>query len=86
MCSYSHSTGMKTDLIISAERGESEKLQRLLDTGSYDAKEGDAYKVCRKSGRERERERERKGREREKMCDVDLLFLLSHSHIVDFVG
>jgi hypothetical protein len=35
---------------------------------------------------ERERERERKGREREKLCDVELLFLLSHSHIVDFVG
>ena len=47
--------GKKTKLHEAAERGESEELQQLLDTGTYDVNEGDegfSY-VCE----ERERER-----------------------------
>jgi hypothetical protein len=59
--------GMKTKLYEAAERGESEELQRLLDTGAYDVNEGDEdwLNVCE----EREGERER---------SVDRLFLPSH--------
>ncbi len=57
--------GKETKLHEAAERGESEELQRLLDTGAYDVNEEDVSKVCE----ERERERER---------GVDLLFLSSH--------
>ncbi len=46
---------VKTKLHEAAERGESEELQRLLETGAYDVNEGDVFKVCE----ERERERER---------------------------
>ncbi len=68
MCSYSNSMGTKTDLIIAAERGESEKLQRLLDTGSYDANEGDMHIkfVERVEGKERGKEKEKA--ERGKNC------------------
>jgi hypothetical protein len=66
--------GKKTKLHWAAERGESEELQRLLDTGAYDVNEGDEDMVCE----ERERERER-GR------GVDLLFLPSHLQTVDCV-
>ncbi len=55
-----------------AESGESEELQRLLDSRAYDVNEGDEDKVCE----ERERERER---------GVDLLFLPSHLHTMDCV-
>jgi hypothetical protein len=47
--------GMKTKLHEAAERGESEELQRLLDSRAYDVNEGDYTEVCE----ERERERER---------------------------
>jgi hypothetical protein len=63
---------MRTKLHEAAERGESEELQRLLDTGAYDVNEGDGRRVCE----ERERERER---------GVDILFLPSHLHTVDCV-
>jgi hypothetical protein len=46
---------MKTKLHEAAERGESEELQRLLDTGAYDVNEKDQGNVCA----EREREIER---------------------------
>jgi hypothetical protein len=46
--------GMKTKLHEAAERGESEELQRLLDSRAYDVNEGDEDKVCE----EREREKE----------------------------
>jgi hypothetical protein len=64
--------GKRTKLHEAAERGESEELQRLLDTGGYDVNEGDEglNYVCK------ERERER---------GVDLLFLPSHLHPVDCV-
>jgi hypothetical protein len=47
--------GKKTKLHEAAERGESEELQRLLDTGAYAVNGGyeGFYNVC-----ERERERE----------------------------
>ncbi len=47
--------GKKTKLHEAAERGESDELQRLLDSGSYDVNEG-AYNVCEERERERERE------------------------------
>jgi hypothetical protein len=47
--------GKKIKLHEAAERGESEELQRLLDTGAYDVNEG-FFKVCEGSERERERE------------------------------
>ncbi len=50
-----------TKLHEAAKRGESEELQRLLDTGAYDVNEGNEDKVCEERGRER---------------GVDLLFLL----------
>ncbi len=64
--------GKKAKLHEAAERGESEELQRLLDTGAYDVNEGEGgyFNVCE----EREGERE-----------VDLLFLPSHLHTVDSV-
>ncbi len=62
--------GKKTKLHEAAERGESEELQRLLDSGAYDVNEGDWEEVCE------ERERERR---------VDLLFLPSHLHTVGCV-
>ncbi len=66
--------GVKTKLHEATERGESEELQRLLDSRAYDVNEGveDYYNVCE----ERERERER---------GVDLLFLPSHLHTADCV-
>jgi hypothetical protein len=36
---------VKTKLHEAAERGESEELQRLLDTGAYDVNEGDGLRV-----------------------------------------
>ncbi len=62
--------GKKTKLHEAAERGESEELQRLLDSRAYDVNEEDEGNVCG------ERERER---------GVDLLFLPSHLHTVDCV-
>ncbi len=47
--------GKKTKLHEAAERGESEELQRLLDTQAYDVNEGDELKVCGESERARER-------------------------------
>jgi hypothetical protein len=38
--------GKKTELHIAAKNGESEELQRLLDTGSYDVNEVDDGTVC----------------------------------------
>jgi hypothetical protein len=40
--------GVKTKLHEAAERGESEELQRLLDTGAYDVNEEDEgfFNVC----------------------------------------
>ncbi len=61
-----------TKLHEAAESGESEELQRLLDTGAYDVNEGDGLKVCKETERERER-------------GVDLLFLPCHLHTVDCV-
>ena len=51
--------GKKTPLHEAAVGGESEKLQRLLDTGSLDVNEGDGgfSNVCEERERERERER-----------------------------
>jgi hypothetical protein len=46
----------KTKLHEAAESGESEELQRLLDTGAYDLNETDEYLVCEEK-RENERER-----------------------------
>jgi hypothetical protein len=53
--------GKKTELHWAAEGGDSEELQRLLDTGAYDVNEGNEgfFNVCE------EREREKKKRERE---------------------
>ncbi len=68
----------KTKLHEAAERGESEKLQRLLDTGSYDVNEGERNKVWEREERERERDRDR---EREVLTS----FLPSHLHTVDCV-
>jgi hypothetical protein len=50
----------RTPLHTAAERGESEELQRLLDTRSYDVNEGNEGNmgVCEVRG-ERGRERER---------------------------
>ncbi len=48
---------MKTNLHTAAARGESEELQRLLDTGAHDVNEGDEDKVSEERERERERER-----------------------------
>ncbi len=50
--------GKKTELQKAAERGESEELQRLLDTRSYDVNEGNEgdFDVCEERERERERE------------------------------
>jgi hypothetical protein len=48
--------GKKTQLHEAAERGESEELQRLLDTGAYDVNEEDGLKVCGEKERERGRE------------------------------
>ncbi len=62
--------GKKTKLHEAAERGESEELQRLLDSGAYDVNEGDEYKVCEEGEREK---------------GVDLLFLPSHLHSVECV-
>jgi hypothetical protein len=71
-------SSMKTKLHEAAERGESEELQRLLDSGSYDVNEGNDEKyfvgVCDLKEGERERER-----------GVDLLFLPSHLHTVNCV-
>jgi hypothetical protein len=52
--------GKKTKLHEAAERGESEELQRLLDTRAYDVNEGDEgfLNVCEERERVRERERE----------------------------
>jgi hypothetical protein len=46
--------GKKTELHEAAERGESEELQRLLDTGYYDVNEGaeDCFNVCEEGERE----------------------------------
>jgi hypothetical protein len=61
----SFAMGKKTKLHEAAERGESEELQRLLDSGSYDVNEGSDEswheEVCgeRESERRRERKRER---------------------------
>jgi hypothetical protein len=56
--------GMKTKLHEAADGGESEELQRLLDSRAYDVNEGDGTEVCverekRKRGKSYERERER---------------------------
>jgi hypothetical protein len=49
----------KTELHEAAKRGESEELQRLLDTGAYDVNEGNEEDsdVCGEREGERERER-----------------------------
>ncbi len=70
----SHSSNQvfgKTQLHEASERGESEELQRLLGTGAYDVNQVDDEfrKVCEKKEGER----------------VDLLFLPSHLHFVDYV-
>ncbi len=39
-----------------AARGDSEELQRLLDTGEYDVNEGNETTVCEKTETHRERE------------------------------
>jgi hypothetical protein len=55
----SHSSNQDwTELHEAAERGESEKLQRLLDTGASDVNEGNGSNVSEERERERERERE----------------------------
>ena len=64
--------GKKTPLHEAAERGESEKLQRLLEAGTYDVNAGDGDNVCEERKRERERE-------------VLTDFLPSHLHTVDCV-
>jgi hypothetical protein len=48
----------KTQLHTAARNGDFEKLQRLLDSGSYDVNEGDEdlCNVCEERERERERE------------------------------
>ncbi len=58
--------GKTTELHRAAEEGESEKLQRLLETGTYDVNEhtDDKFrkgveKAERERAKERERERER---------------------------
>jgi hypothetical protein len=51
---------VKTKLHEAAARGESEELQRLLDTGAYDVNEGSdeifSERVCESERTERERE------------------------------
>ncbi len=47
--------GKKTKLHTAVERGDTERLQWLLDKGLYDVNEGDdgVFDVCRKRERER---------------------------------
>ncbi len=88
--------GMKTELHEAAERGESEELQLLLDTGAYDVDAGDEFRVRQQCERETEREREKervvltdlnqwRGREGEEEISLDSLFLPSYLHSVDCV-
>ncbi len=52
--------GKKTELHEAAQRGESDELQRLLDSGSYDVNEGSNEFGCQVLFMEREkRKRER---------------------------
>ncbi len=53
--------GKKTELHEAAENGETEKLQRLLDTRSFDVNEEDedCANVCKERERQKEKERER---------------------------
>ncbi len=44
--------GKKNELHEAAERGQSEELQRLLDSRAYDVNEGDEGKVCEEGERE----------------------------------
>ncbi len=48
--------GKKTQLHTAAERGESEELQRLLETGVYDIHEGSNEEFCLGVCEEREGE------------------------------
>ncbi len=66
--------GKKTKLHEAAERGDSEELQRLLDTGAYDVNEEGNQIFCERVCEERERER-----------GVGLLFLPSPLHTMDCV-
>ena len=71
--------GTKTKLHEAARRGESEELQRLLDSRVYDVNEEskeEHYEGVCDLKRKREREIER---------GVDLLFLPSYLHTVDCV-
>jgi hypothetical protein len=61
---HTHTTGKKeTDLHAAAERGESERLQRLLDAGSdhVNQKNEDSFDVCEERILCAKREREKKG-------------------------